>query len=64
MQSGAAQESNSVIVRLFRLLLNNNGQNRREAMCNKTKNKLRDQLPKCDFKEALLMDMKSKPRSI
>jgi len=37
MQSGAGQESNSVIVRRFRLLLNNNGQNRRKAMCNKTK---------------------------
>jgi len=54
MQSGAGQESNSVIVELFRLLLNNNGQNRRKAMCNKTKKQT----------EALLMDMKSKPQSI
>ena len=46
-----------------RSLVNSNGQNRKKTMCNKTKKKLRNQLPKPDYKEALLTDMKSKLES-
>jgi len=38
---------------------NDNGHNRRKVMCHKT-NETEEQLPKRDYKMALLTDMKSK----
>lgn len=49
--------------RYFRLVVNKPGKNRRKMMCNKKKIK-EEQLPKHDYQEALLMDMKSKKNFI
>lgn len=47
----------------FRLVVNNNGQNRREQCATKQK-EIEEQLPEWNYKEALLTDMKSKIESI
>ena len=47
----------------FRLVVNNNWQNKRKAKCNKMKQTV-EQLLKHDYKEALWTDMKSQIESI